>query len=245
MCTMTWIREPAGYQVFFNRDERRTRKLAIPPAIRVKGTRRFIAPLDGDFGGSWIAVNDCGVSLCLLNGYAGLVEECPEPPGGYTSRGLLLTKLIDARSATEVSERLHSGDLERFRDFLLVAFAADEDAILSTWRAGRLTDEALHDDHLPLVSSSFDTVEVIESRRALFHELQQRDVIAVERHLAYHESHRPERGARSPCMHRPDAETVSFSRIRVDRSRICFDYSPHAPCRGRSQTPPVCIQQEP
>jgi hypothetical protein len=244
MCTMTWIRETAGYQVFFNRDERRTRKPAIPPAIRTKGSRRFIAPLDGDFGGSWIGVNDRGVSLCLLNAYAGSAEECPEPATGYTSRGLLLTGLIDARSAMEVSERLRTGDLERFRAFLLVAFVDDDAAVLSTWRAGRLTDEELQGDHLPLVSSSFDTVEVVESRRALFHESTRLCTNNVERHLMYHESHRPERGAHSPCMHRPDAKTVSFSHIRVDRSRVCFDYSPHAPCRGRPKPPPLCIRRE-
>jgi hypothetical protein len=33
-------------------------------------------------------------------------------------------------------------------------------------------------------------------------------------------------------MHRPDAETVSFSRIDVDASEARFYYSPASPCRN-------------
>ena len=64
------MREPGTFRLFFNRDERRTRRPAIPPAVHRKGDTRFIAPRDGDFGGSWLGVNEHGVSLCLLNGYA-------------------------------------------------------------------------------------------------------------------------------------------------------------------------------
>jgi hypothetical protein len=32
-------------------------------------------------------------------------------------------------------------------------------------------------------------------------------------------------------MHRPDAETVSFSEISVSPEKITFLYSPAAPCR--------------
>lgn len=244
MCTLTWFREPDGYQVFFNRDERRARKPAIPAAIRGEASRHFIAPLDGDFGGSWIAVNDCGMSFCLLNGYAGPADECPEPPDRYTSRGLLLTALVDAGSAREVSQRLERRELQRFRSFLLVAFSADGNGRLSTWRGGRLAEEPLTDAHLPIISSSFDTEAVRRSRRALFQEFRQRGDDAGERHFAFHESHRPQRGPHSPCMHRPDARTVSFSRIRVSRRRICFDYSPHSPCEGRPESPPLCIDRK-
>ena len=104
MCTLTWFHESDRYQLFFNRDERRTRKPAIPPALRQKGPSRFIAPLDGNFGGTWIGVNEHGLTLCLLNGHAG--DDVAAPTADYTSRGLLLTSLIDSRSTAQLARRL-------------------------------------------------------------------------------------------------------------------------------------------
>ena len=51
-------------------------------------------------------------------------------------------------------------------------------------------------------------------------------------HLEYHASHHPSSGPYSPCMHRPDAETVSFSQIEVTPRRVRFHYVPHSPCLG-------------
>jgi hypothetical protein len=48
--------------------------------------------------------------------------------------------------------------------------------------------------------------------------------------LEFHRSHVPARSAYSACMHRPDAETVSFSRIYVRGRETEFLYSPAAPC---------------
>ena len=87
---MTWIREAGAYQVFFNRDELKTRKAADPPAPRRSGTTPWIGPADGDHGGSWISANTLGLTLCLLNGYRG-ADSGPGPGGEpAVSRGLLL-----------------------------------------------------------------------------------------------------------------------------------------------------------
>ena len=96
MCTVTWCRTGVGYEIFFNRDERKTRKAARPPSIqRLHGTR-YLAPADGDAGGSWIGANEFGVSLALLNNYPAAGRE---PAPGRISRGLLLLSLMDAESA--------------------------------------------------------------------------------------------------------------------------------------------------
>ena len=91
----------------------------------------------------------------------------------------------------------------------------------------------------PLVSSSFCTEEVRASRIAVFGELcgAVRDADRAAAHLAYHASHRPERGPHSTCMHRQDASTVSFSSIEVDGTRVRFHYAPHSPCRGVPDQP--------
>src|SRR6185312_11981515 len=73
MCTVSWIHAREGYQLLCNRDERHTRRPAQAPTVRQNGGVRFIAPIDGEEGGSWIGVNEFGLTLCLLNRYDPLV----------------------------------------------------------------------------------------------------------------------------------------------------------------------------
>src|SRR5689334_22002529 len=119
MCTVSWLKVSGGYELFCNRDERRTRKPAAPPVIREARGVRFIAPIDGDHGGSWIGVNEAGVSLCLLNRY----EDASSSPDGvkseddYRSRGLLLTSLLDSLTVAHAHARLSVADLSSFRPF--------------------------------------------------------------------------------------------------------------------------------
>jgi hypothetical protein len=242
MCTMTWFHELDGYQVFFNRDERRTRKPALAPAIHARSGRRYIAPLDGDFGGSWLAVNECGLTLALHNGYVDADEEAARSLSGHTSRGMLVTSLIGLSSAEEAIERLKRDDLQRYRSFLLTLFQARRRPVVASWAGQTLHVEACGEDVLPFVSSSFDTEKVRASRIELFRRMEQETGLApAELHLAFLESHSPRRGAYSPCMHRPDACTVSFSHVCVEREQIRFHYSPRSPCRGRPRGEPVSL----
>ena len=67
MCTVTWCSEGTGYALLFNRDEARTRSPAFPPEHRLRRGVRLISPLDPDAGGTWLGVNEFGVSVGLLN----------------------------------------------------------------------------------------------------------------------------------------------------------------------------------
>jgi hypothetical protein len=239
---MSWFSTANGYEVFFNRDERRSRKSALRPGVQLRGDTRFIAPLDGNFGGSWLAVNEHGLTLAIENGYTDLDDLAHEPAEGFTSRGLLLTSLTDCRTSASVLRRVEGHDLHRYRSFLLTVFDHDGTGLLARWFRGLLSvDRGL--EHLaPIISSSFETDEVHRSRRDLFHRMRnETDAGLAELHLAYHESHLPRKGPYSTCMHRPDARTVSFSRIQVDEREACFHYAPHSPCRGRPSGKPVTI----
>jgi len=230
---MTWLERKEGHQIFFNRDERRTRRPARPPEPREQRGVRYLAPEDGDFGGSWIAVNEAGLTLALLNGDSSRDEEAKDPEGGYLSRGLLLVSLIDCATVATVLERLHGSALDRCRSFLLFTFEPFHPPQLTRWTGSELLPATAVDGGVPLVSSSFDTEEVRARRTELFRRMKQEwkgDPAAL--HLAYHASHLPARGAYSPCMHRPDARTVSFSRVAVDSGRAVFDYRADSPCGG-------------
>jgi len=240
VCTLTWLHEAGGYQIFFNRDERRERKPAEPPATRRQGSTRFVAPIDGDFGGCWIAVNEHGLSLALLNGYAD--GDLAEPPAGFTSRGLLVTSLIDSRSLDQLGRTIRARPLQRFRSFQLLALTPGGGSYLADWRGGELRERRALVPPLLLSSSSYRREEVLRSRAEQFERLARVGSEArAELHLAFHESHLPERGPRSPCMHRDDARTVSLSWIRVDGAVVCMRYAPHSPCRGRPDPTPVCL----
>src|SRR6516164_3683599 len=131
MCTVTWLREDGGYHLFCNRDEKLTRQPALPPRLGVREGVRYLAPIDGDFGGTWIATNEFGVSLCLLNGTSG------PRPAVVRSRGLLVLDLASSRSLTEVANSIGGGDLSLYAPFTLTALSHSEPAMVIEWNGSR------------------------------------------------------------------------------------------------------------
>ena len=229
MCTVSWLHQGGGYELLCNRDERHTRRLARPPRVRRRRGVRFITPADGDAGGSWVGVNEFGLTLCLLNRY--------DVPAGsarpYTSRGRLVLGLIDCRSEVEVSRRVARMALARFRPFTLLALAAGRPSLVLRWAGRPPVAEGVGEAQVPLTSSSFDTEGVVESRRRHFRQMAAgAGPVTGELLYNFHRSHAPARGAYSTCMHREDAATVSFTWIRVTAGAVECRYQPQAPCSG-------------
>jgi transport and Golgi organization protein 2 len=228
MCTVSWVHQPGGYHLLSNRDERLTRGRAFAPAISACGGVRYIAPVDADFGGTWLAANEFGISVCLLNGDAGTPAAGSLP---RRSRGLLLRELAWASTGADCLLSLRQLDLGPYAPFLLLILEPDRPAILAEWNRERLSvDPAAA--QMPLTSSSFDSRGV---RRFRLIEFARRAGPAARADPAllyeFHRSHGTSPNAYSPCMHREDAETVSFSWVVVTREEVRFLYSPSAPCR--------------
>lgn len=204
----------------------------MPPRLAVQDSVRFLAPVDGDFGGTWIATNEFGVSLCLLNG-AKVNGSGGGDRGTARSRGLLLPELISSSSVAAISEHVHSADFAVFAPFTLAAVGPGQPAALVEWDGVRKTVCLQDEPCFMLTSSSFDTEAVRASRREEFRGLvASRPQVDAALLVKFHGSHVPTRSAYSTCMHRPDAETVSFSRIRVSEREADFFYMPAAPCNG-------------
>jgi len=95
MCTVSFLPNKHGFYLAMNRDEKFTRSTAMPPVIVDLADRRAIFPREPE-GGTWIAANDAGVCLALVNWH-----RVAEP----ASRGQLLPKkgnrpdAIEARSS--------------------------------------------------------------------------------------------------------------------------------------------------
>jgi hypothetical protein len=224
MCTISWIHDKDGYQLLCNRDEKLTRKSALEPRLAVRNGTRFLAPVDGDFGGTWIATNEFGMSVCLLNGAnrAGSEIHSSAP---LRSRGLLLLDLIPLPSVAVMCDRIREADLSAFAPFTLAALEPGHPAAVLEWDGSKKTLVSQAADRFMLTSSSFDSEKVRRSRQEEYSHVHDGKGL-----FAFHRSHAPARSAYSTCMHRADAETVSFSWIQVSRKETDFFYTPGAPC---------------
>lgn len=223
MCTVTWIHENGGYELFCNRDEKRTRKPAAPPRLLVQDGVRLLAPADGDFGGAWIGTNEFGVSLSLLNGVS-----TPDTIA-RRSRGLLLVDLLPSVSVAGVRAALEQVDLSIYAPFTLTALAPDSPVAVVEWDGREKMVTARHESVGMLTSSSFDTAEVKRSRLEQFAALGAAGRLQLR---SFHMNHGSGPSAYTVCMHRPDAHTVSFSHIQVTKKESGFYYSSAAPCRS-------------
>ena len=233
MCTLSWIRGSAGYSVFMNRDERPTRAPGLPPEIR-DGPVRWIAPFDGQSHGTWIGGNDRGLSLAILNRY----HDSPmSAEGEWISRGLLVTSLLEAVTKDDVERRLRERPLALYQPFTLAGFEVGRGARLFLWNGKALSVASVVETGLVATSSGHDQQEATRIRGELFARWQEfypthpshPSHPSQESFEAIHASHLPERGPLSICMHRPEAGTVSFTRIDVGPATVTVAYIPGPP----------------
>lgn len=226
MCTVSWLHYRdsgrSGYELFCNRDEKRTRPAAESPATHERNGVSYMAPLDVEAGGSWIAVNEFAVSLCLLN--AGSTP-------GKMSRGLLIPELIDSQTLDQVATKVSQMDLTSYAPFTLLALDAGRPAMVIEWDgvSQKLIPDA--ESLMPLTSSSFDTERVRQTRLETFDRLRQKaGRVDTALLFDFHQNHGEGPSAYSTCMHREDAATVSFSWIKVENGSAEFFYAPGATC---------------
>jgi len=257
VCTVSLVGFPdGGYLLAANRDEYVTRRAALPPARERAGANGFVAPRDADAGGTWIAVDREGRSLCLLNGdrpAQGLVE-----PARSRSRGLLVLELLDDPRPEEVAARLrdlHARARLDVRPFKLVAVAPRCDgtesgihAVRADFDGRKLSIAALVAPHVE-TSNGFDPAGVASARGESFRRLSQEVSRATPERapeaedcadrwrdalLRWHGSHAdPTPGSLfSVCVHRPEIRTVSCTLVDVRPARIALRYQPGYPCEA-------------
>jgi len=233
MCTASWwFAHDGSYELFFNRDEQKSRLEAESPRVFDQGAVRYIAPIDAHRGGSWIAVNEFGLSVCLVNHY---------PPGGIevtptmqrpTSRGQLILDCATETTLGDVLQRIRKMDLASFQPFHLLGLALGGEVMRLTWD-GRALQTMTEGIDAPLTSSSFDT-EAVTTGRARYYATLVASVPPGNRPPLemFHDLHNPSLGAYSVLMNRPDACTVSQTRVRVSRAIVELDYRPIDWVRG-------------
>jgi len=228
MCTATWWNGADGYELFFNRDELNTRAIGLAPTEQVLGGVRYLAPLDPTGGGTWLLVNEFGLTICLINQY----PDNPIQPGARRiSRGQLVRSLANCTDVNTARARLRAADLTCYDAFLLIAIEPGRQARISRWDTRSLTCHDEAERPQPYTSSSHLPDEVMRSRRRRFAELiRLRGGDPTPEDLrAFHEHYAPQTAAQSVLMHREDASTVSLCHVVVDEQSIVLEYSPRLP----------------
>ena len=228
MCTAVVWPIANGYFFAFNRDELLSRPTALLPSRHGD----FLAPIDPEGGGTWIASNIHGLTLAALNVYeAG--ERQPDEP--VRSRGLLVTDLADAATLAELSQRVSAfAPLTHTRPFHLLAVAADQTALDARWNGAHLT---LTPATLPLlrISAAFDQAAVATARHLEFQSLQADLATSVhmpETLRVWFASHALNGASRGVCMHRePFAATVSHTLVAVEPRETAMRYVAGPPCQ--------------
>ena len=239
MCTMTWFVNEDGYDLFFNRDERLTRSRALLPTIQAHESSEeklsYISPTDADAGGTWIATNELGITVCLLNHYQ---FEQIETYKNWISRGEIVrtfSAITELAQAEVMFKRMNLDDYRAFRMFIIEPRGENR---LMVWdgHAARIERNVT----MPKSSSSVDAKYVKALRKQLFVDLNLDESKSADDYIQYHSSHQPSRSKDSVCMHRDDAQTVSLSHVRVNAVQIAFRYADGSPCEVELSEP-VCL----
>lgn len=185
-------------------------------------------PIDPSSNGTWVAVNDAGIALTLLN------YNLPDPPTGRDlSRGSVIPALIEASTVEQVIELARGIEHDRMMPFRLVAFDGES---LMLWRGTEPVERAevgpWSREPVMWTSSGLGDHLVEGPRRELFEGWFGKDPAGyLDEQLAFHRHQWPDREHLSVCMHRADARTVSYTTLDMDTDRITMTYLPDRPDR--------------
>ncbi len=232
MCTLTWFTHQDGYELFFNRDESVLRKRATKPSLARQNGVSYIAPTDADAGGTWIAVNHLGYTVCLLNHYQFEQIKTYKP---WVSRGELVRSFADTSSLRSAHLRFIGLDLHDFRAFRMFIIAPDGGNRLFVWDGHGIRVEV--DVTQPKSSSAVDSQHVKAMRRQSYHAQGLSTSQLRDDFIDFHRSHYPHPSKESVCMHRTEAQTVSLSHICVNAQTATFAYADGPPCESELGEP--------
>ena len=236
MCSVSWQQQQNEILICFNRDEQKTRTIAEPPKIFLESSAQVIMPVDPDGGGTWISVNQFGLFLGLLNFYeADVVNNSQQNSShDYISRGLLVRQLSASKNLSELEIDFSQQNFQRYRPFKLLVISSQEKKLF-VWNGTELSSESLAKF---ICSSSFQSKSVLQYRHQQFDQAEN-DLFKL------HSAHPDRRDAHSICMHRDDAQTVSLSMVKINKSEISFQYWNGAPCSCQpSQTISLAINDK-
>ncbi len=235
MCTVTLIARRNGYVLGMNRDEKLVRVKGLPPDRRVIDGRQILCPSEPG-GGTWIALNDCGVTFALINWYSITARVGKNP----VSRGDVVNAVCATDSIAKAANALAALPLKRINPFRLITVIATTKKIIEwRWDFKSLSKRVCDWKTQQWISSGFDEPQAQRIRSATFRAaIKQKKSGTIDWLRRLHRSHAPACGPFSTCMHRADAATVSYTEISVSSGLATMRYSPSSLCETLK---PQCV----
>jgi len=213
MCTVTYIPYQDGCILTSNRDEINTRALAIPPQTYEHKGIQLSFPKDPQGSGTWIAANEKGDFVCLLNG----AFEPHERITPYRhSRGLVVLDFF----TFDITQAFHEEyPLDNIEPFTLVIWK--NNALFEfRWDGDKKYLKELDAKQSHIYSSSpLYTKEVMQQREEWFDEFLQKDNINPTSISHFHHFGGELDDDNNIRMKRADGkETVSVSQIIIGKT---------------------------
>jgi hypothetical protein len=246
MCTVVFIsKQDGGYLLGHNRDESTRRRKGQPPNESRRDGTLFISPRDPEGGGTWIGVNQFGLSLCVLNAVQAASIQRPTNP---KSRGMIAWDLLHLSSADAIERHLnHFVDLlQSVRAFQLVVAEPEREGKAGhdgdapfvhrfSWDGAGLRREKSPGPAI-FVSSGYDQPGAEKARseqwRRFLESNPDPDAATLSAFLSTHE---PNPSELSICMHRKRAHSVSRTLVQVDRESALLTYHDGRPCDSEAE----------
>lgn len=228
MCTVSIV--PYGrahHRLICNRDEKRTRGQAQPPAWHAAGPRTALFPRDADEGGTWVGLNDHGLVAVLLN-RTDDASRCAVRRGvGFRTRGAIVPQVLTAADLARARALAVQLPRESFRPFRLVLLQGLDLVVVSASAGDLHVTRSRLTEPLMLTSSSLGDAHVDPPRRALFTRLMRTERSEwLPRQRRFHAWSWPRRPELGVLMSRSDARTVSRTVCDVGPDSWTMTYEP-------------------
>jgi hypothetical protein len=226
MCTLTFIPRPGGFVLGMNRDDRYSRPPATVPAAYQGGSQQALYPVEPG-SGTWIGVNQAGLGFAILN--------LSVPQGDKLhSRGAIIPHLAACSGLDAVAAGLSAMNLVGTLPFRLIAVSTREQGIRECIWDGEGVEFSIRPWKLSHWFSSGRGDALAERWRRPV--CQSADAApgagSIEWLRKLHQSHAPERGAFSICVHDDEAGTLSYTEVQCDPQRVSVGYWPGYPCES-------------
>ena len=221
MCTVTYLPyKESGYLLTSNRDEKLARPLAGMPEVNKKKGYDLVFAKDPVGGGTWIASDDRGNSVCLLNG----AFERHEPHYPYRhSRGLVVVNFFKYKGLEDFTDNYNLNKIEPFT--LVIVWNGKLYEL--KWDGEITYSSQLPSEHPHIWSSvTLYTKDIIEKRQRWFQEwLIEHPIYMREDILAFHTFGGEGDSRSNIVMEDGDhLRTVSITSILYHKGQISFIY---------------------
>ena len=220
MCTVTYVPSGDGFYLTSNRDESIKRSNVEWPFVKSLENCTLIYPRDITGNGTWIAVDNRGNVVCLLNG---AFQPHVRKEKYRHSRGLVVLGIFSFESAEEFYEQYDLHDIEPFT--LVLIFN------------GKLYEFRWDGEKKHLLNPSSDMPHIWSSVTLYNPEIRQRrktwfenrlintDSISRESIFSFHQSGGLDDPANNIMMKRPYVETLSITSVFFSSDRMSVIYN--------------------